>query len=226
LIPILSTMRAADRLLPLHDGEPGVAYDVDVEIMELPYLFRTTLDTIPARVPYLHVDPLELPRDHRPTVGIVWKAGDWAGHRSIPLSQLAPLMTVPVLWYALQGGPALDERPPHVSAFAGATGIMEAARAMHALDLLITIDSMPAHLGGALGVPVWTLLPHEADWRWMNGRDDSPWYPTMRLFRQGSPAEWTELIRRVAMEVEIVAGIRCDQQQRSKAGQTAGSEGR
>ena len=73
---------------------------------------------------------------------------------------------------------------------------------MRALDLVISVDSMPAHLAGALGVPIWTLLQHDADWRWMEGRADSPWYPTMRLFRQECPGEWDPVIARVAAALE------------------------
>jgi ADP-heptose:LPS heptosyltransferase len=73
---------------------------------------------------------------------------------------------------------------------------------MRALDLVISVDSMPAHLAGALGVPAWTLLPAEADWRWMHGRDDSPWYPTMRLFRQARDGAWEPVIARVAAALE------------------------
>ncbi|HEU4564898.1 MAG TPA: glycosyltransferase family 9 protein, partial [Gemmatimonadaceae bacterium] len=75
------------------------------------------------------------------------------------------------------------------------------ARLMRALDLVITVDSMPAHLAGALAVPVWTLVPHECDWRWMEGRDDSPWYPTMRLFRQETAGDWREVMEKVEGEV-------------------------
>ena len=81
----------------------------------------------------------------------------------------------------------------------------EAARVMRALDLVISIDSMPAHLAGALGVPVWTLLHADPDWRWMQGRDDSPWYPTMRLFRQDRPGDWQAVIARVADELRARA---------------------
>ena len=73
---------------------------------------------------------------------------------------------------------------------------------MRVLDLVISVDTMPAHLAGALGVPVWTLLPAEADWRWMEGRDDSPWYPTMRLFRQARGGAWAPVIARVAAALE------------------------
>jgi ADP-heptose:LPS heptosyltransferase len=90
----------------------------------------------------------------------------------------------------------------------GSDDVLAAARVMRALDLVITIDSMPAHLAGALGVPVWTLLPHAADWRWMDGRDRSPWYPAMRLFRQPRPGDWDAVVARVAGELARLAAGR------------------
>ena len=83
LIPLLFTVEGIDRLLPLHDGTPDCDYDVDVELMELPHVFRTTLETLPATVPYIHVDPALLPRD-RPSVGLTWRAGNWDPRRNIP----------------------------------------------------------------------------------------------------------------------------------------------
>ncbi|HEY0068261.1 MAG TPA: hypothetical protein VGB46_12880, partial [Flavisolibacter sp.] len=81
------------------------------------------------------------------------------------------------------------------------------ARVIRSLDLLITVDTMTAHLAGALGIPVWTLLPAEADWRWMEDREDSPWYPTMKLFRQQHPGDWKAVIDRVVLELnKIVQG--------------------
>jgi hypothetical protein len=201
LIPLLSGLPGLDRLLPLHDGDPGVARDVDVEIMELPYLFRTTIASVPHRVPYLSVDPLPVARGHGPAVGLVWRAGDWANHRSIPFQLLGPLLAAPVTWYVLQGGAGLEERPAGFGTAAGTDDVLEAARVIASLDLLITIDSMPAHLAGALAAPVWTLLAADADWRWMIGRDDTPWYPTMRLFRQERAGEWGPVIERVAHEL-------------------------
>jgi len=83
----------------------------------------------------------------------------------------------------------------------GSDNVVEAARIMRALDLVISVDTMPAHLAGALGVPVWTLPDAAADWRWMDGREDSPWYPTMRLFRQERPGAWEPVVARVAAEL-------------------------
>jgi hypothetical protein len=208
LLPLLEHARGIDRLTPLHDGEVGVEYDVDVELMELPHVFRTTLETLPADVPYIHVHPASLPGGGALKVGLVWRAGDWAEHRSIPFLELAPITSVPVTWYVLQGYPGLHERPSDFGTVVGATDILELARAIRSLDLVITIDSLAAHLAGALAASVWTVLATDADWRWMIDRDDSPWYPTMRLFRQERPGEWAPVVQRVARELERLAAAR------------------
>jgi hypothetical protein len=203
LLPLLRTMRGIDRLLPLHDGTPNVEYDVDVESMELPHIFRTTLATVPADIPYLHIAPAGIPRHGCVAVGLVWAAGDWEhARRSIPFSLCTPLAAVPgVTLYMLQRGPALDQYQHGVGILAGSNDVFEAARIIRALDLVISVDTMPVHLAGALGVPVWTLLNAMADWRWMEGREDSPWYPTMRLFRQNAPGAWESVIARVVAEL-------------------------
>jgi len=207
LIPLLRSVDGIDRLEPLHDGPYHGEYDVDVEVMELAHVFRSTLETLPSRVPYVHADPAEIPRDDRLAVGLVWRAGDWDERRSIPIHLLSPLAQIPgVDLHVLQRGAALAECPACFGTRSGADDVLQAARVMRALDLVITVDSMPAHLAGALGVPVWTLLIDDADWRWMTGRDDSPWYPTMRLFRQPSPGDWPSVIRRVAAELRALTG--------------------
>ena len=183
LLPLLGSAAGIDRVLPLHDGTPDCGCDLDVEIMELPYAFRSTLSTIPAMVPYLHIDPMPLSGD-APRVGVVWRAGEWDPARSIRFAEVRRLFDLHrVSWYALQLDRTADERHPQLRD-APAGDMVSLARTISALHLVITIDSMPAHLAGALGVPVWTLLPKAADWRWMEDRTDSPWYPTMRLFRQ------------------------------------------
>lgn len=202
LIPLLQTADGIDRLLPLHDGDAGIGYDVDVEIMELSHVFRSTPETLPAAVPYLHVEPAPLATDGTLAVGIVWKAGDWDGRRDIPYPLLAPLAEIPgVELHVLQRGSGLAEREAGFGVVSGSDDPHEAARVMRALDLVISIDSMPAHLAGAVGVPVWTLLHSDPDWRWMLDRDDTPWYPTMRLFRQQRPGDWESVLARVVDEL-------------------------
>ncbi|HEY0151540.1 MAG TPA: glycosyltransferase family 9 protein [Longimicrobium sp.] len=206
LIPLLSTARGIDRLLPLHDGAPEVVFDADVEVMELPHIFRDTTRTLPAEVPYLHAEPAPLPRDGRLAVGLVWKAGDWDDRRSIPPELLAPLGEIPgVELHILQRGPGLRERPAGFGIDSGSDDVLATARVMKALDLVVTVDSMPAHLAGALGVPTWTLLHADPDWRWMEGRDDSPWYPTMRLIRQERAGDWAGVVARVATDLAMHA---------------------
>jgi hypothetical protein len=185
LLPLLATMRPAPRLLPLHDGTPEAEYDVDVEVMELLHAFRCTPTTLPADVPYLHPPARPRPGAAALAVGLVWRAGEWDPGRSIPVPLLLPLAHIPgVALHILQRGPALAEWPAGLGTVSGSDDPLEAASVMRSLDLVLSVDSMPAHLAGALGVPVWTLLQHRADWRWMDGRDASPWYPSMRLLRQ------------------------------------------
>ncbi len=217
LIPLLRGVPGIDVLLPLHDGSPEVGYDVDVEVMELPFVLRATLDTIPREVPYLRVEPASLPGS-QPRVGLAWRSSDWERQRSMPFEALLPLLDLEgISWFSLQQGRRDDEiHSALVDVSDG--GMVEAAQRVKALDLLITIDSMPAHLAGALGVPVWTLLIDRPDWRWMEDRADSPWYPSMRLFRRAADEDWSGLVARVreALRSTVAAGFR-----RPRAGATA-----
>jgi hypothetical protein len=204
LIPLLETMKGIDQLLPLHNGTPEAEYDVDVEIMELSHIFRTTLKTLPATVPYLHVEPLYvLPKDHQLRVGLVWRGGDWDEKRNIPFSALLPLANIPnTQLVILQADAAAAGWQEGFGIDVSNYSFMEHARIIKGLDLLISVDSMPAHLAGALGVPVWNLLQKKADWRWMDDRDDSSWYPTMRLFRQYKEGDWDGVIASVCNELK------------------------
>ncbi|MDB5315868.1 MAG: hypothetical protein JWO24_1712 [Rhodospirillales bacterium] len=202
LIPLLRTMPGMGRLEPLHDGTPEIVHEVDIEIMELAHVLRVTPETLSAEIPYLH-PPLTPSRDKGFAVGLVWAAGEFDPQRAIPLRLLEPLAELPgVTLHILQRGPALDERPQGFGIDLGSDDVLALASLMLSLDLVITVDSMPAHLAGALGVPVWLLLRHGADWRWMEGSDTSPWYPSMRLFRQPSPGDWGPVAR------EVVARLR------------------
>ena len=194
LVPLLRRVHGIDRLLPLHDGTPEVEYDVDVEVMELAHVFRTTLQTIPSVVPYLFADAAVLPGVDTPRIGLVWRGGGWDARRSIPFEQLTSVITVPGLsCCSLQHEPTARERHGRLHQL-NTCGLLRMAACIRAMDLLISIDSMSAHLAGALGVPVWTLLSNDPDWRWMEDRLDSPWYPSMRLFRQPRAGSWEPVI--------------------------------
>ncbi len=209
LIPLLSTMGGIDKILPLHDGTPDVEYDVDVEVMELSHIFRSSIATIPRQIPYLHVEPLSLSSDQKGlSVGLVWKAGDWDPRRNIPFPLLLPLFDITGCNIFILQGDAIaagwqEGRGTHPGEFS----LYDYAKVIAGLDLIISIDSMPVHLAGALGVPVWNLLHADGDWRWMRNRDDSPWYPTMRLFRQKQQDEWQPVIETVKTELEELAKI-------------------
>jgi hypothetical protein len=203
LLPLLKTVPGIDQLLPLHGGRPEAAFDVDVEIMELPFIFRTTLATIPSTIPYLQVEPLPPSTGkNQLAVGLIWKAGDWDERRSIPFSLLAPLADIPgSKLYILQYEATAAGWRQGFGIYPVAFSLLGYARFIRTLNIVITVDTMPAHLAGALGVPVWNLLHAEADWRWMKNRTDSPWYPTMQLFRQARAGEWEAVIERVKNEL-------------------------
>jgi hypothetical protein len=204
LLPLLKTVPGIDQVLPLHEGRPEVSCDLEVEIMELPHLFRTTPATIPAQIPYLQVAPVPLSAGtNQMAVGLVWQVSDWDSYRSIPFSLLAPLAQLPgIRLYILQSDARAAGWQEGVGLYPGELSLEAYAGFLRSLDLLIAVDTMAVHLAGALGVTVWTLLHAEANWRWMEDRDDSPWYPTMRLFRQASPGDWQGVIERVKTELQ------------------------
>ena len=210
---LLETPGPLRRLLA---GLPGVAvlqrgaslppFDLHCPLMSLPHRFGTTPGTILAAVPYLHADPADvavwrarlgtLPPG--PRIGLVW-AGDPGmaadGRRSLSLEALAPLADAGgVRFVSLQKGPAASQpRPPGLDLHDPTDALhdfADTAALVEALDLVIGVDTAVVHLAGALGRPVWLLNRADTCWRWLAGRDDSPWYPTLRLFRQTSPGDW------------------------------------
>jgi hypothetical protein len=217
LMRLLSRVPGIERLVAW--GEPLPEYDVQVPLMSLPGLFGTTLETVPAEVPYLDAEPalVEAWRHRLGSyagfqVGIVWQGNPrfrFDRLRSIPLAQFAPLARVPgVHLLSLQKGPGRDQLAALPGSFPvtdlghqldETTGaFLDTAAVMKNLDLVITSDTVAAHLAGALGVPVWVALHDVPDWRWLLDREDSPWYPTMRLFRQTRPGQWEEVFERIA----------------------------
>jgi hypothetical protein len=209
LLRLLRGMRGVDRLMPLHDGSPQAVFDADIELMEVPHALRLDANQIPARVPYINVSPATtglgggFRRGNSLNVGLVWIAGNWNEQRSIPVEALAPLRHVPdVLWYSLQYP---HEPPPLEAADLACRDVLAMAARMRQLDLVVTVDTMAAHLAGALGIPVWLLLHEDADWRWMRDRNDSPWYPTMHLFRQRRSGDWSTVVDEVGSALQHTA---------------------
>ena len=203
LIALLRTVKGIDQLLPLYHGMPNMEYDIEVELGELPYVFRTTLGNIPAQIPYILVQPAPLERKANLQVGLIWQSGRWNPRRSVPFSKIQRLAQVPGIdWHIMQHDPWGAGWDGKLGVISGGDYLWDDARVMRALDLVITVDTMTAHLAGALGQQTWTLLPFNADWRWLLRRNDSPWYPTMRLFRQRKQGRWEALIDEVASELK------------------------
>jgi Flp pilus assembly protein TadD len=197
-------------------GAPLHGVDTQIPLLSLPLVFGTTLDTIPATVPYLIPTAEKVEKWKKRLKGdIGFRTGlVWAGRakpdpkRSASLPALAPLGSIPgAVFYSLQVGEGAEQtrRPPAGMMLCDYTEEFEdfsdTAAFIANLDLVITIDSAAAHLSGALGKPVWALLPYAPDWRWMSGRVDSPWYPTMRLFRQRHPGDWSSPIEMIRKEL-------------------------
>jgi Flp pilus assembly protein TadD len=223
-------------LLPLLQGYPQVAelvargdelpdFDVQCSLMSLGAVFRTTLSTLPPAV--LQFRALEeAPAREAPLLqaGFVWAGNPTHvrdAERSMPLEAFLPLLFVPgVQWFSLQKGNAaaqltVDERFASVINLAAAfQDYADTAKALQALDLVITVDTSVAHLAGAMGKAVWILLPAIPDWRWLLKRRDSPWYPTARLFRQQEPGDWAGVIASVQVELESVALSGCRSESR------------
>jgi tetratricopeptide (TPR) repeat protein len=198
-------------------GELLPAADYQAAMQSLPLVFATDLVTIPAAVPYLFPDPVRrrswnarLAETPGLKVGLFWhgrQLGKSGYHRSIPGELLQPLTEVrQVTLFSLQIGEEQGQLStvglPIVDLGGEITDFSDTAAIIAELDLVISIDTSVAHLAGALGVPVWTLLLYAADWRWLTDRDDSPWYPTMRLFRQEAPGAWQGVINRVVQALQ------------------------
>ena len=196
-------------------NEPEPAWDQQVEVTELPRIFRTSVETIPRRVPYIHAPHANLVERDPGTlaVGLAWTASTFNPGRSIPIENLAPIFDIPgVTVFGLQSGPEHNELSPWLPAvrdlYDRVSTIHDTASILRDLQLVISVDTMTAHLAGALGIPVWTLLPYECDWRWMLHRRDSPWYPTMRLFRQPEPGNWSAVADQVTQALREAARIK------------------
>ncbi|MBM3623612.1 MAG: tetratricopeptide repeat protein [Alphaproteobacteria bacterium] len=191
---------------------PAGATDPGCPLLSLPLVLGTTLDTIPAPARYLAAEDdrvaawrVCLPSDSRRRIGLVWSGNP--NHRndrnrSLPLATLEPLLDIDAHWVSLQKDvPERDtatiERLKLMRVSDELRDFTDTAALIEALDLVITVDTSVAHLAGALGKPVWILLPFSPDWRWLTGREDSPWYPSARLFRQTTPGDWDGAIRRV-----------------------------
>jgi predicted O-linked N-acetylglucosamine transferase (SPINDLY family) len=222
LTRLLATCPGVDEVVA-RTGAVTVRADLHAPLLSLPRLLGTTLATIPAPIPYLASDPAlvehwraELASFREFKIGIVWQGNpSYAGdrQRSIPLSCFEPMARLPgVRLFSLQKGYGSEQLRqaafpvtdlgPRLDETAGA--FMDTAAVLQCVDLVVTSDTAVLHLAGALGARVWAALPYAPDWRWLLDRDDSPWYPTARLFRQTTPGDWAGVFQRIADAVRAL----------------------
>jgi Flp pilus assembly protein TadD len=216
LRPLLATL--AVPVTVLETGQPFPPFDCYCPLMSLPFAFGTRIDTIPARVPYLAADAqrsahwaARLGEQASPGIGIVWSGSTALNndfHRSIALEHFAGLLPPALRAYSLQKDvrdsdvPSLRKLPDIVHFGAELRDYADTAALIANLDLVITVDTSVAHLAGAMGKSVWILLPFLPDYRWLTGRDDSPWYPTARLFRQTEAGDWGAVFAQVRQALD------------------------
>lgn len=216
LVRLFQSMPAVDESVTRDAPPPFGRFDLHCPIMSLPLLLGTRLETLHAEVPYAEV-PAELDEAWRtrlaklpqPRVGIAWRSGtlSTAGAvRDIPLERYAPILAVPgISFVSLQKGEAAGDIErlglPVVDAVREARDLLDTGALMRQLDLIVTIDTVIPHLAGTLARPVWLLNRHESDWRWLRGRRDSPWYPTLRIYTQPVRGDWDGAIAEVARDL-------------------------
>lgn len=215
---LLATLTGVDIIVT--SDEPKPPFDVHCPMLSLPLAFGTTVETIPAEVPYLAPDPASVaawraklgPRE-RPRAGVVWAGrsdNQNDTNRSMPVEVLTPWLDTGVELHCLQKEIAAPDR-----AWAAARGVRfhdgdladfaDTAALATTMDVVVSVCTSGAHLAGALGLPVWVALSFAADWRWLMDRADSPWYPTARLFRQSAPGDWTAVVEAIAARLRRLA---------------------
>lgn len=219
LVPLLSRCPYLHTLIA--PGQPAPPFHIEIPLISLPYVFDTTLETIPQNIPYLtaHDDLIKkwrtfLPKE-RFNVGICWHGNTiHRANKFIPLEKLLKLSSIAnVQLFCLQQQHGLDQlnkvNQDHIITFEASfdrdNGAFEdTAALMMLLDLVITVDTSIAHLAGALGVPTWVILPHVADWRWMQKTFESAWYPKMRLYRQQHTGNWDTIIDQIFVDISAL----------------------
>jgi hypothetical protein len=226
LLRLMSTLEGVSRIIGPGDEVPD--HDLRCPMMSLPLAFGTTIETIPAEIPYLRADPDDVAAwRHRlagitaKRIGLVWAGEAQIGaidalaadkRRSTMLAALAPLATIPgCIFFSLQLGPTADQavHPPAGMILHDFTSELkdfaDTAALIESLDLVISVDTAPAHLAGALGKPVFLLNRFDTCWRWLFNRADIDWYPSMRIFRQPEPHDWATPIRAAADALRVFA---------------------
>ncbi|WP_407168686.1 hypothetical protein [Bradyrhizobium sp. ORS 111] len=201
LLEIVERIEGVDRAIALHEGAPATEFDVDIEIMEIPHAIRAGRDLISTQVPYLSLpsergNPIAK-SDQKLAIGLVWEVGDWDKRRSIPAGLLRRLAVENVTLYSLQRGVDASMAAGIGARDISAQDIVVLGHTIAQMDIVVCVDSMVAHLAGALGFETWVLLHADCDWRWPLTGERSIWYPTLRLFHQLRPGDWATVVEEV-----------------------------
>jgi tetratricopeptide (TPR) repeat protein len=219
--PLLSLLESIPGITVIAQGETPPAFHCHCPLLSLPLAFNTDINSIPASVPYLLASEKRadkwsalLPDRTRPRIGLVWSGGARKGHanlRAIELKKLHALLEKTDMQFIALQKDLSDSDVEVLSSMPNLTKLQEefrdfadTAAIVSLLDLVISIDTSVAHLTGALGKPVWIMLPFSADWRWLRHRGDSPWYPSARLFRQRRSDDWDEVVELIRCELATV----------------------
>jgi ADP-heptose:LPS heptosyltransferase len=216
---LVSLMRSLDGVENVSEiGNSPTVYDFETPLLSLPLAFKTQVNNIPSNIPYLYVESDKKDfwanrfsaNTMRPHIGITWAGNPKHQNdrnRSLELRHLSKLVSTKFEWIALSTN--LSKLEKEVTRSVGIKNyaidvkdFSDTAGLICNLDLVITVDTSVAHLAGALGKPTWVLLPFVPDFRWFWDREDSPWYPSMRLFRQSSPGDWDSVLSRVTSELD------------------------
>jgi hypothetical protein len=211
LLPVVERAAGVDRALALHDGTPELEFEVDIEIMEVPHALKVGREQIEMRAPYLTLPPTSQPasldRDDL-AVGLVWEVGQWDKRRAIPPASLRHLAVRGVALHSLQRDAAPESLAAIGARDISTPDITTLGHLLRELDLVICVDTMVAHLAGALGCEAWVLLHADCDWRWPSTGDRSLWYPSVRLFRQTTAGDWSTVIAdvREALRERVTTG--------------------
>ena len=218
LLSLLSSMDNEITFLEKNRALPS--FDYYCPLMSLPLALKSTLETIPANIPYLKVDNVKnkhwqekLGKQTKPRIGLVWSGSTKHKNdhnRSLKLQQLSSLLKLPFEFHSLQKDirdgdkktlkeyKNIDQHHKDLDDFS------DTAALVNQMDLIISVDTSVAHLAGALGKKVWILLPFKVDFRWLLDRDDSPWYPTSKLFRQSQIGDWNSVIQQLISELNTL----------------------
>ena len=197
LVPLIGAIRGVDLAIPLHDGRPDVDFDVDIEIMEIPHAIRAKREQVRMSAPYLelpHGCDFQLPAPDSLSVGLVWNVGEWDRRRVVPAALLEQLNVPGIRLYSLQRGEASNAANDIGAIDVSVPDIEGLADRLRVLDLCVCPDTMVAHLSAALGRETWIMLHADCDWRWPASGETTIWYPSVRLFYQRRPGEWTDVV--------------------------------